>query len=319
MQVAALAACVQPSQGRVTALTAPVYIRSILESSATASWLSVEMIEREERTEPTAVQIRPRSVALEVCIMATVIEPETEKGTQPQPVPQAPAEPDIFAAELAMENRSHNFLPMLLVAGLVLVVGGTIFYFVKGARDVLTVPVATTTVNNILKAQAPATVRFSTGTVVSSVNEKPEDPHYKLLAKAGVITTAKAKTATSLIVTLTGPGEKLLSNINGVQKGKNPDGTTSYTVPLAERQLVSVDKVTMVKPHLAQVDYTWKWLPNRLGKEFDASGSLVKSFTTWDRATLIKSYGVDFYGADPTKASIVVVEATDGTWKPYTE
>ncbi|MFZ0312687.1 MAG: hypothetical protein WAL85_08280 [Candidatus Korobacteraceae bacterium] len=251
--------------------------------------------------------------------MATVIEPETEKGTQPQSVPPTPPEPDLFAAELAMENRSHNFLPMLLVAGLVLVVGGTIFYFVKGARDVLTAPVATTTINNILQAQGPATVRFSTGTVVSSVNENPQDPHYKLLAKAGVITTAKVKSATSLIVTLTGPGENLLSTINGVHKAKNPDGTTSYTVPLAERQLVSIDKVTMLKPHLAQVVYTWKWTPNRLGQEFDASGSLVKSFTTWDRATLIKSYGVDFYSADPTKASLVVTESADGTWKPYTE
>jgi hypothetical protein len=251
--------------------------------------------------------------------MATVIEPETQKETQPQPVYQASAEPDIFAAELAMENRSHNFLPLLLIAGLVLVVGGTIFYFVKGARDVLTVPVATTTVNSILKAQAPATVRFSTGTVVSSVNEKPDDPHYKLLAKAGVVTTAKAKGATSLVVTLTGPGEKLLSDINGVQKGKHPDGTTSYLVPLAGRTLVSVDKVTMVKPHLAQVDYTWKWIPNRLGAEFDASGSLVKSFSTWDRATLIKSYGVDFFGAGPTRSSIVLMEANDGTWKPYAE
>ncbi len=251
--------------------------------------------------------------------MATVIEPEIQKEPEPQPVSQASAEPDIFAAELAMENRSHNFLPLLLIAGLVLVVGGTIFYFVKGARDVLTVPVATTTVNNILKAQAPATVHFSTGTVVSSVNEKPDDPHYKLLAKAGVITTAKAKTATSLIVALTGPGENLLSNINGVQKSKNPDGITSYVVPLAVRTLVSVDKVTMVKPHLAQVDYTWKWVPNRLGSEFDASGSLVKSFSTWDRATLIKSYGVDFFGADPARASVVLVEGNDGTWKPYTE
>lgn len=251
--------------------------------------------------------------------MPTVIEPKTEKETKPQPVPEISSEPDLFAAELEMENRSHNFLPLLLVAGLVFVVGGTIFYFVKGARDVLTVPVATTTINNILKAQGPATIRFSTGTVVPSVNEKPEDPHYKLLAKAGVITTAKAKSATSLIVAMTGPGEQLLSNINGMQKGKNPDGSTSYLVPLAERKLVSIDKVTMVKPHLAQVEYTWKWAPNRLGNEFDASGSLVKSFTTWDRATLIKSYGVDFYSADPTKASIVVMEATDGTWKPYVE
>jgi len=251
--------------------------------------------------------------------MATVIEPKTEKESQPQPVPQVQSEPDIFAAELAMENSSHNFLPLFLIAGLVLVVGGTIFYFVKGARDVLTVPVATTTINNILKTQGPATVRFSTGTVVSSVNEKPDDPHYKLLAKAGVVTTVKAKGSTSLVVTMTGSGQNLLTGIDGVAKAKNPDGTTSYTVPLAQRKLVSVDKVTMVKPHLAQVDYTWKWVPNRLGNEFDASGSLVKSFTTWDRSTLIKSYGVDFYGADPSKASIVVMEATDGTWKPYVE
>jgi len=272
-----------------------------------------------ERTESTAVQILVGSVALEVCIMATVVEPKTEKETQPQAVPEVSREPDIFAAELAMENSSHNFLPLLLVAGLVLVVGGTIFYFVKGARDVLTVPVATTTISNILKAQGPATIRFSTGTVVASVNEKPDDPHYKLLAKAGVITTAKAKSATSLVVTLTGPGESLLNNINGLQKGKNLDGTPSYVVPLAERKLVSIDKVTMVKPHLAQVEYTWKWVPNRLGNEFDASGSLVKSFPTWDRATLIKSYGVDFYTADPTKTTIVVMESNDGTWKPYAE
>ncbi len=75
----------------------------------------------------------------------------------------------------------------------------------------------------------------------------------------------------------------------------------------------------MIKPHLAEVDYTWKWEPNRLGKEFDASGSLVQSFTTWDRATLIKSYGVDFYGSAPAKASIILVEGNNGAWKPYVE
>jgi hypothetical protein len=82
---------------------------------------------------------------------------------------------------------------------------------------------------------------------------------------------------------------------------------------------VSIDKVTMIKPHLAQVDYSWKWAPNRLGQEFEASGSLVQSFNTWDRATLIKSYGVDFYGAAPAKASVVLIEGDNGTWKPYTE
>jgi hypothetical protein len=219
-----------------------------------------------------------------------------------------------------MEKRSLNIFPVILILCLVGVVGGTIFYFVKGSRDVLTIPAATTTVGDILKAQGPATVHFSSGTVVSSVNERPEDPQYKLLTKAGVITSApKAKGSTTLIVTVTGPGETLLNSIDGVIKTKEPAGTTSYTVPLATRQLVSIDKVTMVKPHVAQVTYTWKWIPNRLGQEFDASGALVKSFSSWDRTTLIKSYGVDFYSAEPPKASIVLMEGDNGVWKPYAE
>ena len=249
--------------------------------------------------------------------MPTVTEP---KGNEPKLHLATPpsAEPELFAAEIAMEGKGLNLFPVILILGLVVVVGGTIFYFVKGARDVLTVPVATTTVNKIIDSQGAAIIRFSTGTVVSNVNEKPLDPHYKLLSKAGVLVT-KPKGANSLIVGLTSPGEKLLGDINNVQKNKNADGTTTYLVPLAVRKLVSVDKVTMIKPHLAQVEYTWKWAPNRLGQEFEASGSLVQSFSTWDRATLIKSYGVDFYGAAPAKASVTLLEGDNGTWKPYTE
>ena len=217
-----------------------------------------------------------------------------------------------------MEKQSSNFVPMLFIAGLLIVVGGTIYYFVKGARDVLGAPLATSTVTQVLNSQGPATVRFSTGTVVSSVSEKVTDPQYKLLAKAGVVVT-KPKGPSSLIVTLTPAGETLLGNIQGVQKAKNGDGTTTYVVPLAERKLVTVDKVTMLKPHLAKVNYTWQWRTNRLGQEFDAAGSLVKSFATWDRATLIKSYGVDFYGAAPAQTSIVLMENDNGTWKPYSE
>jgi len=246
------------------------------------------------------------------------MEPKVNEDEKSQPVTPATHESELFAAEVEMESKSSNFLPVALILGLVLVVGGTIVYFVKGARDVLTIPVATTAINQILQAQGPSTIRFSTGTVVSSMSEKPLDPHYKLLAKAGVVTT-KPKGYNSLIVVLNPAGEKLISQITGVQKATNPDKTVTYLVPLAERQLVGVNKVTMIKPHLAQVDYSWKWAPNRLGTEFDASGSLVKSFATWDRATLIKSYGVDFYGAAPTKASIVLVEGKDGEWKPYTE
>jgi hypothetical protein len=250
--------------------------------------------------------------------MPTVIDPQIKEEPKPKLVPPPSNEPELFAAEIAMEKQGANFFPLLLIGCLVFVVGGTIFYFVKGARDVLTAPVATTTITQFLDAQGPATIRFTVGTVTSSVNEKPLDPQYKLLSKAGVVTT-KPKGASALIVTLTAPGEKLLSAIEGVQKNQNPDGSTTYLVPLAARKLVSIDKVTMVKPHLAQVEYTWKWDANRLGSQFEASGALVKSFTTWDRATLIKSYGVDFYSAPPSKAGITLMEKDNGSWKPYTE
>src|SRR5579864_1694031 len=175
--------------------------------------------------------------------MPTMTDP-TGQATKPQLEPARPQEPELFAAEIEMEGKSSNFFPIVLIAGLVIVVGGAIYYFVKGARDVLTVPVATTSLNQVLKAQGPATIHFSTGTVVSSVNEKPQDPHYKLLAKAGIVNTKpKAKDSISLIVSLTGAGETLLNGIDGVKKGTNEDGTTSYLVPLAQRKLVSVDKV----------------------------------------------------------------------------
>ena len=51
----------------------------------------------------------------------------------------------------------------------------------------------------------------------------------------------------------------------------------------------------------------------------DASGDLVHQFNTWDRGTLINTYGVDFYSAAPTKTSVVLVEGKDGSWKPYVE
>jgi hypothetical protein len=82
---------------------------------------------------------------------------------------------------------------------------------------------------------------------------------------------------------------------------------------------VAIDKVEMIRPHLARVTYSWQWDANRLGKEFDASGDLVKSFNTWDRGTLIKSYGVDFYSAAPSHVTVVLQETKDGTWKPYVE
>ena len=83
-------------------------------------------------------------------VMATVIEPKTSEESKPQAETPMPAERELFAAEIEMEGKSPNFFPILFIAGLIIVVGGTIYYFVKGAKDVLTAPVATTTISQIL-------------------------------------------------------------------------------------------------------------------------------------------------------------------------
>jgi hypothetical protein len=207
---------------------------------------------------------------------------------------------------------------MLLVLGLVGVVLGTLVYFWKGSQEKLSPEAATVAVNGILKVQGPAEIRFTTGTITSSVNDKALDPHYKLLAKAGILAT-KPRTWNSIFADMTPAGEKVLAGIPGVEKSTNPDKTISYLVPLAQRKLVSIDNITMVRPHLAKVTYTWQWDPNRLGTEFDASGDLVKSFNTWDRGTLIKSYGIDFFSAAPSKVAVMLMETKDGSWKPYVE
>jgi hypothetical protein len=249
--------------------------------------------------------------------MPTISDPET-KEAKPQLVTPEIKQPELFAAEIEMEGKSSNLFPIVFVSLLILVVGGTIFYFVKGAKAVLTPPVATQSVNAILQSQGPASIRFSTGLITSNVNEKPMDPQYPLLTKAGILETKK-KSWNSITSALTPAGQKLLDAIPGVEKTTNPDKTVTYQVPLAQRQLVAIDKVEMIRPHLARVSYSWQWDANSLGKEFDASGDLVKSFNTWDRGTLIKSYGVDFYSAAPAHVTIVLQETKDGSWKPYVE
>jgi hypothetical protein len=250
--------------------------------------------------------------------MATVVDPKTASETKPQVVPpSSEPEPEMFSAELAIEKRSYNFLPLLLVAALVVLVVGFIVYFVRSAHEVVTTSQATAILGDVIKTQGPDVTHFSVGDAVEPLNGQ-QDPLYKLLLQTGVITAKpKPKDTTILMVTLTGQGESLLSSIDGVQKETKSTGNVAYTVPLAQRKLLSIDKITLVKPHVAQVDYTWQWEPNRLGQQFDASSPMVKGFSTWERSTLIKSNGADFFSAPPTKASIILMEGDDGVWKPY--
>jgi len=225
---------------------------------------------------------------------------------------------EIFEAEVKMEKQS-TILPLLLLLSLMAAVLGVVAYVVLEvrARQPLSAKEAGGVVESILKAQGPAITHFHAGLVMPSVDEKPRDPHYRLLEKAGLVKTAKT-TGGGTMVTLTPLGQRLATSISGFKKWKNTDGTTSYAIPLADRQLVEISSVTMSGVNDAVVQYTWKWVPNGLGDDFDAAGAGVKSFNTWDRATLIDKYGADFYHAAPSRASVNLMR-TDKGWKIATE
>ncbi|HVO81800.1 MAG TPA: hypothetical protein VMT28_13780 [Terriglobales bacterium] len=227
----------------------------------------------------------------------------------------------MFEQELEMEKRESSVVPLLLIVTLILAVVAVAGYFVLQARKVITNTEASAIATSVLKAQGPATIRFHTGMVKSSVDDKPHDPNYRLLEKAGLIRLGKDTGAYGTItpVALTLEGQTLLDEIPGVTKSKEKDGTDIYLVPIAERKLVAVSNVKMINPERAVIDYSWKWEPNKLGNLFDASGSMVKSFNTWDRATLIQKYGANFYHGDPTSVSLIVAKDEKLGWQPAIE
>jgi len=164
-----------------------------------------------------------------------------------------------------------------------------------------------------LQGPGPAIIHFRTGLVKPGADEKPEDPNYRLLEKAGIIKLAKPAKG-SVMVSITPEGERLLSGVPGFKKSQEADGTFSYQAPLAQRQLVSVTSVNMNGLNNAIVEYTWKWVPNQLGDVFDVGGPLVKSFNLWERQTLINKYEVAFYNGEPTKSTLAL-ERSGREWK----
>lgn len=222
----------------------------------------------------------------------------------------------MFEQEIEMEQKSSSVVPLLLILSLVAVIVGTVGYWFVQSRKVLTQPEATTLVTSILKAQGPAMLRFHTGTVKSSMNEKPRDPHYKLLERAGMVKLAAVKGKGEMYdIALTPKGETELTGFPEFQKAKEKDGTLALAVPLARRKLVEVTKVTMNGPSMARVEYTWKWEPTPVGDLFDANGNLVKAFNIWETQTLIEKYGANFYHGDAKRVAVNLVKTDKGSWQ----
>jgi hypothetical protein len=218
----------------------------------------------------------------------------------------------MFEEELKLQRESSFLIPLVLLLVLIGVIVGAIGYWMLPGRS-LSQEQAAGLVSAYLKGEGPATVHFHAGVLVPSVDEKIRDPHYRLLEKASILKLGPGK-RDAVSVTLVPEGARRLAVIPGVVKIRNSDGSDGYTVPLAERQLVAVSKVTMSGRDTAYVQFTWKWAPNELGDAFDAAGPLVKSFNTWDRSTLIQNYGVAFYHAEPAQAALTFVRGDRG-WK----
>lgn len=222
---------------------------------------------------------------------------------------------ELFEQEVEMEKRS-SWGPLLLVLVLIGSIVGGIGYYVLEMRKGLSQEEASAIINDQLKGRV-AKLDFHVGKVESSMNEQPKDPHYKLLAKAGLI-TVKDLSWNSIQATVTDVGEKEFAAVPGFKKWKNTDGTWTYEVPLASRKLVKINSITLNGPSLAKVEYEWAWDPTKFGNMFDADGDTVKAFNTWDRGKLIQKYGADFYHAAPTKV-VLRLQKGDKGWKMATD
>ncbi len=222
----------------------------------------------------------------------------------------------MFEQEIEMEKKNSSIVPLLLIVLLIVGVVGVAVYFVVQSRKVLTTAEANSVVVGILDGQGPITLRFQTGMIKAS--DKPRDPHYRLLEKAGYVKIGKDTSDSKTPVSLTSKGEAFLAELAGVKKSKNKDGNDEYAVPLAQRKLVEINKITMLTPSKATVAYTWKWETNKAGEMFDAAGPAVKAFNTWDRSTLIDKYGAHFYHGPPTKVAVALLKTEKG-WQIATE
>jgi hypothetical protein len=217
----------------------------------------------------------------------------------------------MFEQEIEMEKRNSSIIPLLLIVTLIVAIAGVSLYFVLESRKVLTNAEVSPVLLASIEGQTPVTLHFATGLLKSEVDQKPHDPHYRLLEKEGYLKIGKDVNYKTPVA-ITPKGQTWLAEIAGVKKSKDKDNNDEYVVPVAERKLAEIGKITMLSPSKATVEYSWKWQTTSAGDLLDASGPAVKGFNTWDRATLIDKYGANFYHAAPTKVAVLLVKGTKG-------
>ena len=222
----------------------------------------------------------------------------------------------MFEEDVALEKKQSSFIPMALIVILLGTIGYGIYYVISDSQRKLTVEEATPLAQSLLVRFNPPILDFHTGNVAYGMKENPSDPHFKLLAKAGLITVKPVGDPRLKInVTLTDKGKAILDGIPGTKKKDDKDNTVEYMVPLASRTLGKVSGVTMQGSTHAVVAYTWTWNPNDLGKVLDADSALMKSMGTYERQTLIDKYGAKFYTSAGPQSAKLAAEYAGGKWQ----
>jgi hypothetical protein len=219
----------------------------------------------------------------------------------------------MFEQEIEMEQKEGRGIGavFMIIAMIGMLVGGIGFVVYQSTRT-LKPEDAAQLVTASIKLQPPTEIKFHAGRLQASMNDSLDRPHYKLLSEAGLITIQKDKKTSTAQINLTADGEKTITSIPEFQKKSESDGTVAYAVPLAIRKFIKIENITKLAANRFQVEYTWGWEPNKLGEAFDISGKYIQGFNTWDRSQLIDKYGANYYHAEPTKATILVVKGAEG-------
>ncbi len=223
----------------------------------------------------------------------------------------------MFEEELELEKKEgSSFGPVLIILLLVGLFVGGIGVVVFQSKETLKPEQATAAVEARLTSVAPVSITFHVGNVSYTAEDKPSDAQYKLFEKAGFLKIAKSK-GYAAKVDLTPAGKQFLASLPDVKGVPEKDGTIGYTLQLASRKLVSVEKITKLGQHKFQVQYTWAWQPTKAGDLFDVAGHLVQSLPAYDRSMLIDQHGADYYHAAPAQATVQLTKDNNGLESNY--
>lgn len=126
-------------------------------------------------------------------------------------------------------------------------------------------------------------VTFKTGTVSGlffsgSYRQDPESRKYAVLDHLGLILVERGGLLDTVRLTEKGTAESKGWKTLDVG-GSGP--SDFWQIPVAEREFVEITGVTEPLPTEATAEFTWKWIPNSMGKNFNIDSGKIYHGRAW--------------------------------------